>query len=53
VLQVGILQARGMPRCAELSDADLNSLFHYLPARARLTAARSRALRQYPPLISH
>jgi quinohemoprotein ethanol dehydrogenase len=35
VVQAGILQVRGMPRYAELSDADLNSLIHYLRARAR------------------
>jgi quinohemoprotein ethanol dehydrogenase len=35
VVQAGILQTRGMPRYAELSDADLNSLIHYLRTRAR------------------
>jgi quinohemoprotein ethanol dehydrogenase len=39
VVQVGILQTRGMPRYAELSDADLNSLIHYLRARARESLA--------------
>ena len=35
VVQGGILQAKGMPRYAELSDADLLSLINYLRARAR------------------
>jgi quinohemoprotein ethanol dehydrogenase len=35
VAQGGILQANGMPRYAELSDADLLSLINYLRARAR------------------
>jgi quinohemoprotein ethanol dehydrogenase len=39
VVQGGILQIRGMPRYAELSDADLNSLIHYLRARARESLA--------------
>ena len=50
VVQGGILQIRGMPRYAELSDADLNSLIHYLRARAResLAAANKpqRAIRK-------
>jgi quinohemoprotein ethanol dehydrogenase len=41
VVQGRILQARGMPGYSELSDTDLQSLTHYLRARAResLTAA--------------
>jgi quinohemoprotein ethanol dehydrogenase len=39
VVRVGILQVRGMPRYAELSDGDLNSLTHYLRARARESLA--------------
>jgi hypothetical protein len=39
VVKVGILQIRGMPRYAELSDDDLNSLTHYLRARARESLA--------------
>ncbi|MDB6043925.1 MAG: quinohemoprotein ethanol dehydrogenase [Gammaproteobacteria bacterium] len=39
VVQGGILQARGMPRYPELSDADLQSLIHYLRARARESLA--------------
>jgi hypothetical protein len=35
VVQGGILEARGMPRYAELSDSDLESLIHYLRGRAR------------------
>jgi hypothetical protein len=30
-----MLEARGMPRFAELSDAELTTLLHYLRARAR------------------
>ncbi len=39
VMQGGILQARGMPRYAELGDSDLESLIHYLRARARESLA--------------
>lgn len=35
VVRNGILQANGMPRFAELNDADLNSLFQYIRSRAR------------------
>jgi quinohemoprotein ethanol dehydrogenase len=44
VVRGGMLEAKGMPRFAELSDAELNSLMHYLRARAResLAAASSR-----------
>ena len=35
VVRGGILQVKGMPRYAELSDADLNSIFHYIRSRAR------------------
>jgi quinohemoprotein ethanol dehydrogenase len=44
VVQAGILQVRRMPRYAELSDADLNSLIHYLRARARESLAASNKL---------
>jgi quinohemoprotein ethanol dehydrogenase len=44
VVRLGILQARGMPRYAELSDADLNSLIHYLRARARESLAAPNKL---------
>ena len=37
VVQAGQLEARGMPRYAELTDADLDALRHYLRARARGT----------------
>jgi quinohemoprotein ethanol dehydrogenase len=39
VVRGGILEAKGMPRFAELSDADLTSLRHYLRARARESLA--------------
>jgi len=47
VVKGGILEARGMPRYAELSDADLESLIHYLRARAResLAAASKPSVR--------
>jgi quinohemoprotein ethanol dehydrogenase len=35
VVQDGLLEPRGMPRYPELTDADLESLRHYLRARAR------------------
>jgi quinohemoprotein ethanol dehydrogenase len=43
VVQGGLLQARGMPRYAELGDADLQSLIHYLRARARESFPKSGA----------
>jgi hypothetical protein len=39
VVKGGVLEARGMPRYAELSDSDLESLIHYLRARARESLA--------------
>lgn len=39
VVRGGILQARGMPGYSELSDADLQSLMHYVRARARESLA--------------
>jgi quinohemoprotein ethanol dehydrogenase len=35
VVRGGLLEVRGMPRYPELSDAELDSLRHYLRARAR------------------
>jgi quinohemoprotein ethanol dehydrogenase len=39
VVRGGILVSKGMPRYAELSDAEMNALLHYLRARARESLA--------------
>jgi len=50
VVRDGILEAKGMPRFAELSDAELTSLRHYLRARARESlAAAGRRLAHPSP----
>ena len=39
VVRAGALEAKGMPRFAELGDTELNALFHYLRGRARESLA--------------
>ena len=43
VVRNGILQANGMPRFAELNDAELNSLYQYIRSRARESLAAAKA----------
>jgi quinohemoprotein ethanol dehydrogenase len=42
VVRIGSLETRGMPKFAELSDAELESLRHYIRYRARVTTRATR-----------
>jgi quinohemoprotein ethanol dehydrogenase len=42
VVKGGLLEQRGMPRFAELSDAEVRSLYWYVRERARADAERAK-----------
>jgi quinohemoprotein ethanol dehydrogenase len=51
VVKGGVLEARGMPRFGELSDAQVDEVYWYVRQRARVDAARLGA-KPVPPTIN-